>query len=57
MKSEKIKFYIVSLVTEFILVLTACFLTNLGLVFNVLGAVGANSVAYGFPALFYLKLK
>ncbi|CAD8171071.1 unnamed protein product [Paramecium pentaurelia] len=55
-KSQKLRFYILTLSLFLLLMCGAIFLDNLALVFNIKGAVFCNSIQFVLPSLFYIKL-
>jgi amino acid permease len=55
-RHKSIKFYGISLFVLVLLVVLAIIVTQLGTVFNLIGAIGANVISTGLPALFYFVL-
>lgn len=55
-RSQKIRFYGYSTFLFIVIVVGAVFLEDLGLVFNIQGAVFCNAIQFVLPALFYIFL-
>ena len=56
MKKEQKAFVIKTLCLFMVCVITGMFVDSLASVFNIVGAISANSIVFIFPCLFYFRL-
>ena len=49
-------FYIISFILFFFIIIFGMFINDLAIIFSFVGAIGANSIGFILPAIFYVKL-